>query len=166
MTRKISPQRAVERYLNERRADISESTYYNHSSLLSQFVEWCEDEEIDYDKAPTGQEDHYERLDLHNRDCYWKYRDEIDMPASLDNEYKKHILDSIANKPELTPLQHQKAFVRLFELDLPQFGYRTDAVAFCLFGTIESTDGVGTSRQNVGSEAGEYSCAKGTLPLR
>ncbi|MFC4408258.1 hypothetical protein ACFO0H_16555, partial [Haloarchaeobius iranensis] len=33
-------------------------------------------------------------------------------------------------------------------------------------GSIESTDGVGTSRQNVGSEAGEYSCAKGPLPLR
>lgn len=31
---------------------------------------------------------------------------------------------------------------------------------------IESTDSVGASRQNVRSEAGEYSCAKGTLPLR
>jgi len=48
MPRKITPERAVERYLKERKADVSESTYYNHSSLLNQFIEWCEDEGIEY----------------------------------------------------------------------------------------------------------------------
>lgn len=42
MTRDIELSKAVERYLNERRADVSDSTLYNHSSQLKQFIEWCE----------------------------------------------------------------------------------------------------------------------------
>lgn len=42
----MAPEDAVDRYLNERKADISESTLYNHSSMLKQFVEWCEAEDI------------------------------------------------------------------------------------------------------------------------
>lgn len=44
--------------------------------------------------------------------------------------------------------------------------YELKRFLYCSVGSIESTEAVGTSRQNVGSEAGEYSCAKGTLPLR
>jgi site-specific recombinase XerD len=33
---------AVERYLREREQNVSESTLYNHSSQLKQFIEWCE----------------------------------------------------------------------------------------------------------------------------
>lgn len=119
-----------------RPASEREPTEEEERKARERTLEIGNETEINYEKAPTGQEDYYERLDLHNRDCYWKHRDEIDMPASLDNDYKKHILDSIANKLELTPLQHQKAFARLFELDLPQFGYRIDAVAFCLCGIV------------------------------
>jgi site-specific recombinase XerD len=43
----MAPERAVERYLNERKADLADSTYYNHSSMLKQFVEWCEQEGIE-----------------------------------------------------------------------------------------------------------------------
>ncbi|PHQ39908.1 integrase [Halorubrum persicum] len=66
MTRQIEPQRAVERYLNERRADISESTYYNHSSLLSQFIEWCDNEGLDYVNELDGF--HISDFKIHRRD--------------------------------------------------------------------------------------------------
>jgi len=66
MTRQIEPERAVERYLNERRADISESTYYNHSSLLSQFIEWCEAEGLDYVNELDGF--HISDFKIHRRD--------------------------------------------------------------------------------------------------
>jgi len=36
---------AVERYLNERKANVSESTLYNHSSQLKQFIEWCKSDD-------------------------------------------------------------------------------------------------------------------------
>ncbi|MDB2240696.1 tyrosine-type recombinase/integrase [Halorubrum ezzemoulense] len=66
MTRQIEPERAVERYLNERRADISESTYYNHSSLLSQFIEWCEAEGLEYVNELDGF--HISDFKIHRRD--------------------------------------------------------------------------------------------------
>jgi len=69
MTRQIEPERAVERYLNERRADISESTYYNHSSLLSQFIEWCEAEGLDYVNELDGF--HISDFKIHRRDEGW-----------------------------------------------------------------------------------------------
>jgi len=42
MARTIQIKAAVERYLKERRPDVSDSTLYNHSSQLKQFIEWCE----------------------------------------------------------------------------------------------------------------------------
>ena len=42
MARNIPLQDAVERYLNERKADVSKSTLYNHSSQLKQFIKWCD----------------------------------------------------------------------------------------------------------------------------
>ena len=50
MTRTMSIEAAVERYLNERRPDVSESTLYNHSSQLNQFLEWCDESEDRPDK--------------------------------------------------------------------------------------------------------------------
>ena len=45
MTREMAIPDAVERYLNERRPNVSDSTLYNHSSNLRQFIEWCRAEE-------------------------------------------------------------------------------------------------------------------------
>lgn len=41
MARNIAITDAVERYLNERKADVSDSTLYNHRSQLGQFTNWC-----------------------------------------------------------------------------------------------------------------------------
>jgi site-specific recombinase XerD len=51
MTRNITISNAVERYLNEREGNISDSTRYNHSSQLNQFIEWCESGEDRPDNA-------------------------------------------------------------------------------------------------------------------
>lgn len=45
MARQMKIGSAVERYLNERKEDVSDSTLYNHSSQLKQFTEWCRDEQ-------------------------------------------------------------------------------------------------------------------------
>ena len=46
MTRDFTIGEAVERYLKERKADISDSTLYNHRSALQQFIAFCEQEGI------------------------------------------------------------------------------------------------------------------------
>lgn len=46
MTRKMSPDAAVERYLKEKKPEVSESTFYNNSCALNRFLEFCESEGI------------------------------------------------------------------------------------------------------------------------
>lgn len=41
MTRQFTPESAVERYLEERKYDLSDSSLYNYKSNLSHFTEWC-----------------------------------------------------------------------------------------------------------------------------
>ncbi|MXR19715.1 tyrosine-type recombinase/integrase [Halobacterium sp. PCN9] len=47
MSRQMKPERAVERYLKERKPEVSESTHYNHACTLNAFLEFCEEEELD-----------------------------------------------------------------------------------------------------------------------
>jgi integrase len=42
MSRQLTPGEAVERYIRERKSDLSDSTIYNYKSNLGIFVEWCE----------------------------------------------------------------------------------------------------------------------------
>ena len=68
MTRKMTPTDAVNRFIEERRSDLSDSTIYNYRSNLRQFIEWCD-----------GQEDidHVNDLDqFHVSDFKLKRRDE------------------------------------------------------------------------------------------
>lgn len=48
MTRKMTPKEAAQRYLKEREPDVSDATLYNHRSLLRQWWQWCDDEDIEY----------------------------------------------------------------------------------------------------------------------
>lgn len=41
MTRQFKPEEAVERYIEERKSDLSDSTIYNYKSNLGIFTEWC-----------------------------------------------------------------------------------------------------------------------------
>jgi len=47
MSRNMTPQRAVERYLKEREPEVSKSTHRNHRYTLSRFVEWSENAGLD-----------------------------------------------------------------------------------------------------------------------
>ena len=47
MTRRMTPRDAVQRYLEERKPDLSESSYYNISCALDRFVEFCDEEGIE-----------------------------------------------------------------------------------------------------------------------
>jgi hypothetical protein len=51
MVRNITLQDAVDRYLEERREDVSDSALYNHSSQLKQFAEWCIDNDDNREKV-------------------------------------------------------------------------------------------------------------------
>jgi len=68
MTRTIAIPEAVERYLNERRGDLSDSSHYNHGSQLRQFIAWCEADSDRPDKA--GDIDGWQISDfkVHRRD--------------------------------------------------------------------------------------------------
>lgn len=96
--------------------------------------------EIPWRKVPGTKQYHYKRLDDHNRDCYWKYRDEVNMPNDCDNKFKRHILFATAGQVGLSRFQRRRALNRLFRLNLPKFGMRTDVVAFCLCGLILNED--------------------------
>jgi len=43
---KMTPTEAVERYLKEKRPNVSESTLYNNRCALNQFTDFCEQEDI------------------------------------------------------------------------------------------------------------------------
>jgi len=43
----MKPERAIERYLNEREAEWADSSYYNNSCALNRFQEFCEEDNLD-----------------------------------------------------------------------------------------------------------------------
>lgn len=66
MTRSMTPHDAVERYLEEKRPTVSESTLYNNSCALNRFLEFCDHEGI------TGMSEidafHLSDFKIHRRD--------------------------------------------------------------------------------------------------
>jgi len=42
----MTPEEAVDRFLKEKKARSSDSTYYNYSSMLNQLLDSCEQEEL------------------------------------------------------------------------------------------------------------------------
>ncbi|GAB7121158.1 hypothetical protein [Natrinema sp. JCM 9743] len=48
MPRQLTPKQAAERYLKERKPNVSDSTLYNHRSLLRQWWQWCDEQGIEY----------------------------------------------------------------------------------------------------------------------
>ncbi|WP_148708241.1 hypothetical protein [Haloferax sp. Atlit-12N] len=92
--------------------------------------------EIKWREAKKGERTFYKRLDDHNRDCYWKYRDEIDVSKDYDNQFKRESLLALAGQLCLNSVQRRMALNRFFRLNLWKFGMRSDVVAFCICGLI------------------------------
>jgi len=63
----ITPEKAVELYLNDREAEVSKATLYSHKSRLEQFLRWCEEEDITNLNTLTGRKLQEYRL--------WRQRD-------------------------------------------------------------------------------------------
>ncbi|MEA5408728.1 hypothetical protein VB773_14925 [Haloarculaceae archaeon H-GB2-1] len=50
----LSPREAVSRYLDERRLDATDNTIRSYHNRLSEFVGWCEEQEIEQVGDLTG----------------------------------------------------------------------------------------------------------------
>ncbi|WP_353617834.1 tyrosine-type recombinase/integrase [Natranaeroarchaeum aerophilus] len=50
----ITPERALELYLEHRRNEVAQATLRSHKSRLGHFVRWCDDQDIDNLNALTG----------------------------------------------------------------------------------------------------------------
>lgn len=92
--------------------------------------------EIHWRKEGVKNKAKYKRLDLHNRDCHWEYRDDVDVSRDVDNQFKRESLLALAGQLCLSSLQRRMALNRLFRLDLQKFGMRSDVVAFCICGLV------------------------------
>jgi site-specific recombinase XerD len=54
----LTPEEAVELYLKQRKADLSEKTLTNHRYRLNSFLEWCSESEIDNLNQLSGRDLH------------------------------------------------------------------------------------------------------------
>jgi site-specific recombinase XerD len=67
MVRQFTPEEAVERYIEERRSDLSDSTVYNYRSNLGMFTDWCSyQSEIDH--VRDIDQFHISDFKIHKRD--------------------------------------------------------------------------------------------------
>ncbi len=92
--------------------------------------------EIHWRKEGVKNKADYKRLDHHNRDCHWEYRDDVDVYRDVDNQFKRESLLALAGQLGLCSIQRRMALDRLFSLDLQKFGMRSDVVAFCICGLV------------------------------
>lgn len=58
----IDPETALELYLTDREAEVSQATLYSHSSRLGHFVRWCDQEGVTNCNDLTGRQLHEYRL--------------------------------------------------------------------------------------------------------
>lgn len=84
---------------------------------------------------PTGSvaikgKSHFERLDLHNRDCWWRFRSDANTSKAVDNAYKKTLVAAFAGQLELNNYQRQQVLTRFMSLDLPKTGLPAPLYAF------------------------------------
>lgn len=82
----------------------------------------------------------YDRLDKHNRDNYWGYRNDVSISQSTDIQFKRNALLAFAHQLSLTPLQRQVALNQLLSLDLPRCGHRTEVIVFCVCAGVVNDD--------------------------
>lgn len=111
--------------------------------------------EIGFDKGnlPSGSEwikgkSLYERLDLHNRDCWRYWRDDVEISVSVDNGYKRTLVAAFCGELEMNQHQRQRAFKQLMELNLPKTGVLVPLTAFVICALIVNNDAAAYSDDN------------------
>lgn len=73
------------------------------------------------------------RQDKHNRDIWWAYRDDVDLSAGADFDLKIHMMQALGTQLAMDPGLVYKATSKLFKIDVPETGYPTAVVGFCLY---------------------------------
>ncbi len=101
------------------------------------------DQETDFYRPSSisyNKREHYKKLDQHNRDNYWKNRDDVEVGQDCDRQLKLKTTLGIASQLGLSDFHTQVVVGRLFEIDGRRFGQRTEAVAFCLCAIVLNED--------------------------
>jgi hypothetical protein len=80
----------------------------------------------------SEKQERFERLDQHNRDNYWKFREDVNVARDYDRQLKLKSTLGIASQLGLSDFHTQVVIDQLFEIDGQRFGERNEAVAFCL----------------------------------
>lgn len=93
-----------------------------------------------HSKKADHQKEKYYRLDQHNRDNIWKWRTDVNVQGSQDFQFNRYTILAIGSQLGLSDLERQKAFEKLFALDLQRMGLRMEGVAFCVCALVSNQD--------------------------
>lgn len=111
---------------------------------------------IEYEKSipPAGSytikgKNLYERLDLHNRDCWWWFREDVNVPKSADISYKRTLMAAISGEVEINRYQQHSAFEWLMKLDLTKTGLTVPLYAFCICALVANTEAVARGKEKI-----------------
>lgn len=92
---------------------------------------------------------HFERLDRHNRDCWWKYREDVDVRASTDRRYKQVLVDVFAGQLDLNAYCRECAFEELMSLDLRRTGWSVVMNAFVVCAIVANEEAKRYGEENL-----------------
>lgn len=101
------------------------------------------------DNESQGKKDWYECLDSHNRDNYWKYREEVNISRDYDQQLKLKAALGIADQLGLSERHKQIVIEQLFEIDGRRFGQRNEAVIFCLCAIVMNKEAKRYGDENI-----------------
>jgi len=76
------------------------------------------------------------RLDRHNRDTWWKHREDVKQSRSYDAQYKIGAVSAFGLQLGMSDFLIQKAINVLMEIDLRRLGLNLEEVAFCVCGIV------------------------------
>lgn len=78
----------------------------------------------------------WNKLDSHNRDTWWKFRDDVSVWQSADAQYKIGTVSAFGLQLGMNDFLIQKAINELMEIDVPELGLNLEEVAFCVCGVV------------------------------
>lgn len=106
------------------------------------------------ENSPAGatwfkKRDFYNRLDQHNRDCRWQWRNEVKISVSVDNGYKRTLIAAFCGEVGMNSYQRQRAFKQLMELDVRETGLSIALNSFVICALIVNDDATLYGEDNV-----------------
>ncbi|MEA1931942.1 MAG: hypothetical protein U9O06_10385 [Euryarchaeota archaeon] len=99
--------------------------------------------------GPIEKKSYFKRLDLHNRDCWWRWRSDVNISNAVDNAYKKTLVAAFCGQLELNNYQNQLVFAKFMSLDLPKMGLPAPLYAFVVCALIMNKAAEAYDEENV-----------------